>query len=518
MAYNYQGAIQAGANPSDVINYLSKQTGYNSQGALQAGANPNDVLRYMSNLPFKTAQPTTPTPPTDLQQIQSIQNPLGKAEAAVGKASGDTLKALTGQSGTPFDAVNPVGWISNAFNSAVGALGTGVKDLAGATTDKAATAIGGALRNIVGPEHVDAVMNHPLTQALIKTYTSPDTYLPLTAVGNTAALAGTVAGAKPLMESALPEVGQAVKDLTTPTEEQVNADIANAYNKAIKPTIAGKSTVAQVDKYNGNVQSAIKSIVDNKDNLQFTNDEGETTSRLPQSRHEFSDAIAQTKKSIFEQYDALQKQAGDQGASVDTKSIAQQLQPVIDNKNLALDPDRSNVITYAKQWQANLKDAGNLTTEGAQDLIKNLNDKLNAFYKNPTPEGASKASVDAMIANQLRTTLDKVINDSTGEEYAPLKKQYGALTSIEKDVTKAALRGAKANAKGLIDYTNIFTGSDLLKGLLTLDPASIVKGTAGRAITEFYKYLNNPDKGIQNMFEKAAKYTVPPPTTSPTTK
>lgn len=59
MAYNYEGAIGAGAKPSDVINYLSTQTGYNAQGALQAGANPNDVLKYMSTLSNKIAPPKT---------------------------------------------------------------------------------------------------------------------------------------------------------------------------------------------------------------------------------------------------------------------------------------------------------------------------------------------------------------------------------------------------------------------------------------------------------------------------
>lgn len=67
MAYDYAGAINAGAAPSDVGNYLAKQTGYNFDGATKAGANVTDVLKYMSTLPNKTATP--PTPP-------ATQNPL----------------------------------------------------------------------------------------------------------------------------------------------------------------------------------------------------------------------------------------------------------------------------------------------------------------------------------------------------------------------------------------------------------------------------------------------------------
>lgn len=52
--YNYQGALQAGANPTDVINYMASQTGYNAAGALSAGANPSDVMSYMANMAPKT--------------------------------------------------------------------------------------------------------------------------------------------------------------------------------------------------------------------------------------------------------------------------------------------------------------------------------------------------------------------------------------------------------------------------------------------------------------------------------
>lgn len=53
-AYDYQGAIKAGANPQDVMKYMATNTGYNAAGALKAGAKQNDVLSYMANLPFKS--------------------------------------------------------------------------------------------------------------------------------------------------------------------------------------------------------------------------------------------------------------------------------------------------------------------------------------------------------------------------------------------------------------------------------------------------------------------------------
>jgi hypothetical protein len=48
--YDYQGAIKAGANPTDVLNYMASKTGYDATGAVKAGADQNDVMSYMANL------------------------------------------------------------------------------------------------------------------------------------------------------------------------------------------------------------------------------------------------------------------------------------------------------------------------------------------------------------------------------------------------------------------------------------------------------------------------------------
>lgn len=106
MAYNYQAAIQAGANPNDVINYMASQTGYKAQDAVQAGANPQDVMSYMANLPQQgqngnggtdTTTPTTTkldTPTIFANGLQSLfpnQN-IGKI---IGSPIGALMTAVT---------------------------------------------------------------------------------------------------------------------------------------------------------------------------------------------------------------------------------------------------------------------------------------------------------------------------------------------------------------------------------------------------------------------------------------
>jgi uncharacterized protein YukE len=69
MAYDYTGAIQAGANPDDVLNYLGTQNNYDVQGALKAGANRADLLSYLSAQPtasqaLNNTQASSPTEDT----------------------------------------------------------------------------------------------------------------------------------------------------------------------------------------------------------------------------------------------------------------------------------------------------------------------------------------------------------------------------------------------------------------------------------------------------------------------
>jgi hypothetical protein len=47
--------------------------------------------------------------------------------------------------------------------------------------------------------------------------------------------------------------------------------------------------------------------------------QGESRGQLPKNLSEFSDAISQTKKKLYSEYDALAKNAGENGALVSTE-------------------------------------------------------------------------------------------------------------------------------------------------------------------------------------------------------
>ena len=297
-----------------------------------------------------------------------------------------------------------------------------------------------------------------------------------------------------------------------PLDVLLSSTVKEGINKGIRPSVqsTGKTSV-QGKAYYEKAQKAVETIVENKPNLEFVKDGQRVTGTLPKSLTEFSDAIGQTKQSIFAQYDAL-AQASPQyyGSSVDLTPVAKELESVINNKVLNdLNPSHGghgfNVIEYAKTMSKSFSNRGTYTTTEAQEAVTTLNNSLKAFYSNPSYETASKAAVDAMVANKMRQSLDDVIEKTSGAGYQELKNTYGALKAIEKDVNHRATVDARKNIKGLIDFSDLYSGPALVNGILTMSPTKIASGATVKAIALWHKHINNPNHIITKMFDKTEK-------------
>lgn len=312
--------------------------------------------------------------------------------------------------------------------------------------------------------------------------------------GNIASDAGTLT--KNAVQSVLPEAKPAILD---------ESAITDRYNRAIKPSVAGKSNATQIAKANSNVVSGLKAISDNKSALEFTDDTGNVIKgETPKTVGQLSEAIQQTKKSIYDKYDALAQEAGGKGISVNTNSIAGELDSVVQSKSLQLANPRA--VNYAKQLQQRLQETGTVDAKTAQEVIQHYNESLKAFYRNPSYDTASEASIDALVANKLRAQLDEGITGATGEKYQALKNQYGALKSMETDVARRTSTLSKASPQGLIStLSNISSGVELVKGLATLSPTKIITSGAIKGIQLYMKYLNNPDVGVAKIFSEIEK-------------
>lgn len=291
--------------------------------------------------------------------------------------------------------------------------------------------------------------------------------------------------------------------------DQVTKSVVSDFDTAIKPNLASKQTPAQRAQYESAVTETVQSISDNLENLRFFDDTtGETVvGQAPRNLKEFVDALEQTKQNLFRQYDTLAQQTGDTGVTLDVARLANDLDEVLNNRSLSVsNPD---AIKYAETVQDRLRQVGTLSPADAQEVIKQFNNSLESFYRNPTPEGLSRQAVDALVANRLRQLLDEEVQAITGGAYQQLKNRYGALSAVERDIMRAYNRDARRNVRGLIDFTDVFTGGQVVSGILSMNPAAIAQGVVGKGIASVTKMLNDPNRRIRKMFERATQYRRP---------
>lgn len=326
-----------------------------------------------------------------------------------------------------------------------------------------------------------------------------------------------------------------VKGNIKTAEKSVKSISDKYFVKAVTPSSRNIRSFKDINKFKTQAATAIESVLDNAGELQFIDDAtGKIVNRLPENLDEFSSAIRQSKKKVFQKYDAMKSTANETGAKVNLKPIADDLVESVSNS--AVQELAPNVQSYVFDMAEKLEKRGNLGLSEAQDWVELLNTRLKSFYANPTPDEGAKRVYDAAIANNIRKQLTNIINSETKGKYSILRNQYGALDTIETDVAKSAFNSAKQVFKGLVDFSDIFTVSEIATGLAIYSPGRIVRGGLGLALKSLYKRMNNPDRMIKTMFQqvsktkqqnaigilnnliKQTKYTVPVSTRSLTTE
>lgn len=381
--------------------------------------------------------------------------------------------------------------------------------------------------------------------------------------------------------------------------------IRDQYARFVKPSVAGKNNASQTQNVWDKTRSAIGQIVRNKENLELTHPESSEPVRgqLPQSLEQFSEALDQTKRKIFAEYDALAKKADtaetgnvtsvpkfrdqyaaamskqsetekavsvaenkvtmaaakqqragnnvysssaaneerkladDQlkvaraaldnsqkmtanarknlrGTWVDLQPVVSELKKIGSSKAMQDNPKAAGALGEVRKWIQKLSRRGAYSPSEAQDVIQQLNAGLKVFYKNPDYNAATTTVIDSLVANQLRKGTDEAIEAATGAEYQPLKRAYGALASIEKEVAHRAIVSGRQNPGGGIlgNIGDVVSADQVLHGLAAFDPASIVTGAALRSYIPFLRYLRSPNRAVRRLFE-AAEGAGQPPTT-----
>ena len=287
--------------------------------------------------------------------------------------------------------------------------------------------------------------------------------------------------------------------------KQYSSVVQKGIEKGIRPTVVGKGTYSKSTAATTRAEGAVTEILNRKPSLILKNEAGNIIEgQLPKNLSQFSDAIEQTKRNIYKEYNTMAKDAGADGIVFNTSPIVKKLESVAGD--LKHNPQ---VRSYAKALAKEVEELHGQAPEVIEARIADFNKSLKGFYDGRV--GQAKAEVDGSVAQLMREQLDNDITGSIGPGYQDLKKRYGNLRSIEKDVNNRAVVAARANSKGLADLSDIFTGGEIIGGaasLLSGNPAGakgIITGLAGRYIKGTIKDANSADNVVRKMFEKADK-------------
>lgn len=295
--------------------------------------------------------------------------------------------------------------------------------------------------------------------------------------------------------------------------KSVDAVIDDALPKIVKSP-RGKLSRAQIEQSRTRQRDAVKTIVENKEDLVLFDDSGRTLQgKLPENLDQFSQSVDQTKGKIFSEYTSLIEETGQSGKSIDIKPAIKELDKIINNKAMSI--KKPQVIDYAQGLKEAILKEGDLPVGIADDLIRKFNDDLNAFYRQPDPNLASNRMVDASVVTKLRSSLDDSVSGFTGKEFQVLKNRYGALRELEEVTNKAFLQNASKVGGGLGDFVSIMGSGDLVSGLVTFDPARIIRGGAVSGLTKLRGILNDPNRSVRKLFKDVDKLHIP--RTSPVT-
>lgn len=295
--------------------------------------------------------------------------------------------------------------------------------------------------------------------------------------------------------AAAPIVGKGIKKVLQPIEGKVSDTIKEAIDKGIKPYFKGNRTPEMTQRYYKNAEEAFKLI--KKYSPEITSEEeGMKIIKNPENRKEMLEALNEVKKKIYQEYHRISTTAGEGGARYNPRNIMGELLKIADPNNKRYTPE---IRSYASQLLEEVGELTGQTPEIIESRIQDLNQSLAGYFDGRVTK--TKAQIDASVANMMRRELDQLIEKTTGEAYQPLKSSYSALKTIEQDLARQVNLEARRNTRSLVDFTDIFTGGDLMAGIVTQNPALLLRGLAGKGIKEFTKYLNDPNRYIKKAFD-----------------
>ena len=295
---------------------------------------------------------------------------------------------------------------------------------------------------------------------------------------------------KAIEKKALEGIEDAVITGITKTKGSIDDIVKQGFEKGVKPSVSGKRGYKFISNYFDDAKNSVISVL-------------KRTDKVPKTMEQFSEAIEKSKKQIWDEVRNISSTATKQGIDVDLmptiKNMRKMANDLLDGPNYKQGEYISKIINNWETKYPGLR----ITPDRAEKLISEFNAASKSFWKNPNAHDPGRAIVDAGISDELRESIFNSIPDSAN--YKSLRKEYGSLLAIEKDVAHRALVHNRRNVKGFFDLLGDWGTADFAAGLATMEPTHIVKGATKKLLTKRIKRLNSPDFQTKKMFQEAEK-------------
>lgn len=295
-----------------------------------------------------------------------------------------------------------------------------------------------------------------------------------------------------------------MNSLRTANKWKLRSELVDLFSRWVKPSSAWVKSTAAQEKIYDDAMDAVETIIWNKNNLRYvTQDWEEIYWKLPTNTREFAQALEQSKRDIYNQYNAITNWAWER-IEISTDWLIDELLKLKNDKAAMLWNEwLENAID---SWLNGLKEVKSLTPAQVQRKMQEINKKLEAFYKNPNPNDVSWNSVDALVKNWLSKEMDNAIESAlwSSAQYEELKRAYASLKTIEKDVNHRAIVSWRQSPNSLVDSIADISSAENIIDMLT-NPTAWLKVLWKQALKKYIKSSNSSDNMVKKLFEKAEK-------------
>ncbi len=264
-----------------------------------------------------------------------------------------------------------------------------------------------------------------------------------------------------------------------------------------------RGDIGQVEGYEQNVLRGIDKLVENRPNLTLATPQGVPlpAGTAPRTMRQLDEAIDQTKTALFEKWNPMAARAGEEGLRIDLAPVGAELRALAQKPEVFL--SNPGAVQQLENFAALYERQGLVSPLEAQSTIKNINTRLASFYDKGEAASGAPAMVLEPVARLLRKQLDEGIERTVGPGWRELRRDYGALSAIERDVTKAVERIAKqAPTTGIGKLANFVSTIESIRAIATLSPDAMVSAFGAKVAGELHRFYSNPNRMVARLFDK----------------